>query len=122
MARYYIASLITKCGEYDFTEFVRFAMREPDKDFFDKPDEVAMREAFNYHNETAQYWYDDDVGGEKEENTDQPYWTFNGGEVAVMAGYPREVSESTFNEMAMLNNLTDWELRKEIRNERRQQA
>ena len=102
MARYYIASLITKCGEYDFTEFVRF----------------AMREAFNYHNQTAQYWYNEDGGGEKEEDTDQPYWTFNGGEVAVMAGYPREISESTFNEMAMLHNLTDWELRKEIRNER----
>lgn len=119
MARYYIASLIIQCGEYDFTEFVRFAMREPDDDFFDKPDRVAMREAFNYHNQTAQYWYNDDEGGEKEEDADQPYWTFNGGEVTVMAGYPREVSESTFNEMAMLHNFTDWELRKEIRNERR---
>jgi len=120
MARYYIASLIIQCGEYDFTETIKFAMREPDKDLFDEPDKVAIREAFNYHNQTAQYWYDDDVGGEKGEDREEPYWTFNGGEVAVMAGYPREVSESTFNEMGMLQNLTDWELRKEIRNEREQ--
>ena len=60
MARYYVASLMTRCGEYDFTEMVRFAMREPHKDLFDEPDKVAMREAFNYHNQTAQFWYNED--------------------------------------------------------------
>ena len=112
MIRYYIADLHSRCGEYDFIEHVRFAMREPEKDFFNTPEEVAYQQAEKYCDEIAQFWYCDDEGGEKE---DENWWSFNGGEVWVKYGFHKQITKETYNDIAsMISDITSWEIRKEI--------
>ena len=112
MIRYYIADLHSRCGEYDFIEHVRFALREPEKDFFNTPEEVAYQKAEKYCDEIAQFWYCDDEGGEEE---DENWWSFNGGEVAVKYGYHKQISKQTYDDISgIVTDHTDWELRKEI--------
>jgi hypothetical protein len=112
MIRYYIADLHSRCGEYNFIEHVRFAIREPEKDFFNTPEEVAYQKAEKYCDEIAQFWYDDDEGGDEE---DENWWSFNGGEIAVKYGYHKQITEETFKDIAsLISDLTSWELRKEL--------
>jgi len=113
MIRYYIADLHSRCGEYDFIEHVRFAMREPEKDFFDTPEEVAYQKAEKFCDEIAQFWYDGEEGGEEE---DENWWSFNGGEVWTRYGFHKQITKETFNDIhGTVTDQTDWELAKEIR-------
>ncbi len=111
MIRYYIASIQSRCGEYDFNEHVRFALREPEKDFFNTPEEVAYQQAEKYCDEIAQFWYDDDEGGDKE---DENWWSFNGGEIWVQYGYHKQISEQAYNELSIITDHSSWEIRKEL--------
>ena len=104
MIRYYIASIQTRSGEHDFIEHVRFALREPEKDFFNTPEEVAYQQAEKYCDEIAQFWYDDDEGGEKE---DENWWSFNGGELWVQYGFHKQITKETYKDIAnMISDIT----------------
>jgi hypothetical protein len=112
MIRYYIANMCEKSGEYSFDTLIRFALREPEKDFFNTPEEISYQQAEKYCDEIAQFWYDDDEGGDEE---DENWWSFNGGEIAVKYGYHKQITEETFKDIAsLISDLTSWEIRKEL--------
>ena len=63
MIRYYIANMCEKSGEYSFDTLIRFALREPEKDFFNTPEEISYQKAEKYCDELAQFWYDSEEEG-----------------------------------------------------------
>ena len=113
--RYYIATIDERCGDYNFTTTIKFAMREPEKDFFNTPEECAYQNAEKYCDDMARTWYDEDEGGEEE---DENWYSFNGGEVACCYGFHKEISKETFNELgSFVSDLTSWEVSELIRKE-----
>jgi hypothetical protein len=113
MARYYIADLHSRCGEYSFIEHVRFVMREPERDFFNTPEECAYQNAEKFCDDLAKFWYDYDEEGGIEE--DENWYSFNGGEVAVKYGFHKEITKETFDDLhGTISDHTSWELRKEL--------
>ena len=114
MIRYYIASIQTRSGEHDFIEHVRFAMREPEKDFFNTPEEVAYQQAEKYCDELAQFWYDSEEEGLAEEE-DENWYSFNGGEVWVRYGFHKQISKETFEELGSFAcDHSSWEVAQEL--------
>jgi hypothetical protein len=112
MIRYYIADIQERCGEYSFNNIVRFALREPEKDFFNTPEEVSYQQAEKYCDEIAKYWY----GGEEEdvaEERDENWYSFNGGEVAVKYGFHKQISKETFEDLgSFVSDHSSWEVSK----------
>jgi len=113
MIRYYIADIQERCGEYSFNNIVRFALREPEKDFFNTPEEVSYQQAEKYGDELAKYWYDDEEGGDEE---DENWYSFNGGEVAVKYSCHKQISKETFEELgSFVSDNSSWEVYHAIR-------
>lgn len=114
--RYYIATLNERCGEYSFTTNIKFAMEEPEKDFFNTPEECAYQNAEKYCHHLAETWYDEDEGGEEE---DENWFSFNGGEIAVSYGFHKEISKESFEDInSFISDLTSWEVSQLIRKEK----
>jgi len=108
MIRYYIANMCEKSGEYSFDTVVRFALREPEKDFFNTPEEISYQQAEKYCDELAKYWYDEEEGGEEE---DENWYSFNGGEVWISYGFHKQISKETFKELGSFAcDHSSWEV------------
>jgi len=113
MIRYYIATIDERCGEYNFNSTIRFAMREPEKDFFNTPEECAYQNAEKFCDDIARTWWNDEEYGEEE---DENWYSFNGGEVACCYGFHKEISKETFDSLgSFVTDMTSWEVEKEIR-------
>jgi len=114
MIRYYIANMCERSGEYSFDTLIRFALREPEKDFFNTPEEISYQQAEKYCDELAQFWYDHEEEGLAEEE-DENWYSFNGGEVWVRYGFHKQVSKETFEELGSFAcDHSSWEVAQEL--------